>query len=321
MAIFKSDEQRCLDSLKALHEARGRLATALHSHKADLGKLQSVDAGDATLEAFLATGSTTVTDSDGFPVSANARTGALEQKIQDLNAAKTALIRRYKAALLDLAKARAGVLRKQAGKLTSDLASHRSKVAALLADLEKTAGCRYRALLEPSGDSLFAKDGALLAHFSREEISVPISTQMERTIETLEAQVRKIEADGARAGEGGQVSGESLAELLTVAEDIERLAPMAAEIEQWFAEASARADAEWNVRVAEMGGNDYRGMRRSAPSRTVRYVLAWTDGSIDPQRSSATNIPVSGQSKVWNTAAASPKNSEPSVEVPYAAQW
>jgi hypothetical protein len=107
---------------------------------------------------------------------------------------------------------------------------------------------------------------------------------------------RKAEAAEARAQaatDGGQVAGETLDELLKVAADIERLAPMEAAIRAWFEQASAKAEAEWAATALDYAGvNPSDGRFQPAPGHDTVYTLAWnTDGVIDLARSTAKNRP------------------------------
>jgi hypothetical protein len=193
---------------------------------------------------------------------------------------------------VDLGKARAGEFLKPAAKLEGELRKHRARTIELLKELESHTSCKYIVDVNAGADILLDSAGRESV-FRRGSRPAPKSFEYEAEINRLLAQASAVEARAQAATDGGQVAGETLDELLKVAADIERLAPMEAAIRAWFEQASAKAEAEWAVTAMDYAGvNTSDGRFQPAPAHDSVFTVCWdADGNLVQSRCNWVNRP------------------------------
>jgi hypothetical protein len=270
MPLLGNEESKCATALEKLQAARAKLeAEAI----ADQDRVEELRAklGDAEADALLGQG-------DAGDIQREIAT--LEAKAAGRDAARPRLLLRIRGALKDLARAKAAPLREKARKLQAKLDAHLAERGKLLAALKDFSGCDWKISIQP----VLAPGQAYAPGDPVKYPPAPHSARMEGEIKTLLAQAGRLEDQAADASKGGRISGATLAELLAVCNDTEKLAPTRASIEMWYSAATRRADAAWAETLLDYPGSQIK------PSRELVYSLVWdADGRIDAKASTATN--------------------------------
>jgi len=278
MALFQRPTE-----LAKLSEQRTQLEKKAAAAVEEFAGLRSVSA-DERLDAFLS----------GAELGENrTRIAALEGQLEDLNAAKRALMGRIRTAMLAGAHEKAEKKRADAKKIQSELDKHQARTDELLAQLKAHDAVEYG----PKGAiGLMPVPGQLLP--------VPLtvrsrSAELAAQIATLNAAADAIEAEAAQSVKGGRAVGESLEELLLGATQ-HPLAPSEREIRAWFAEASARADCDWARNEATWLPAVDRG--------ATRFTVVWNGGgAIDAAQSTTVNSHVSRPQPITERPAYNPE--------------
>ncbi len=283
MALFGTSADKQLEALRGLHGDRIRLADKISALEVELQKLRGDDGGERALDAFLA----------GAPATDAARAQAVEQELSDLRGARQALCKRIRAAILDLGKTRGAGLRKQARKLESELEKHLERLGELRRQLEEFSEARWCIQTLPDDAEVLMQPSGTPMTLYRTPPPFPKSSQLQAEISRLNSEAAAIEERARWNTEGGQAGATSLDELLAIAADPERLAPLPAALTAWFEQATARAAEEWEETAREYtrGADSRTGKPFTVvPQHAVDYVVYWdSNGEIDMARSSAKN--------------------------------
>jgi hypothetical protein len=205
---------------------------------------------------------------------------ALDLEVRTCTDALPALFPKLESAMRAVNVARAGEIRKRVAKLQSEFAEHKEQSDKLRVALEN----HESAFFQPAPMTMVGDFTAPMA-----VPTVTRSEKMRQEIAKLESEAVALEQKPVNVG--GGVDASSLAELLQKTDECpdDTIPPTQSEVEAWFAEGLALANAEWNG----------TGRRRGDPEpmtaelygfekyRTLSVSLVWLkDGVIDREHSS-----------------------------------
>ena len=205
---------------------------------------------------------------------------ALDLELKTCHDALPALLGRLEGAMRALQLAKAEEVRKQGARLQKSLDDHRVKVLDLKLKLEQLENCRYA----PEVRQVASDAGVPGLQFA-------ISTTMRLEHELAELERKAVATEQIAVNVGGSIDASSLEELLRAIDqaDDTTIAPTRGEVEAWYQEALARADAEWSGTGRRRG--DPEPVTAELPGfekyRTLSISLLWLkEGVIDREHSS-----------------------------------
>lgn len=273
MGLFSKSTDKCLEVLRDFHAAREKLEARMIEASSELARLRVSDGdGERALDSFLA----------GAQATGQAREAMLEGELDDLRRARTALLRRIRAAITELGAARAAVIRKPVSKLQKELDAHKAERQRLLNALQDFTQERYWPQERPFGLSGYDARGVEISFTPTETLPTPIWMQWQEKIDAIEAEAARVEQFATAAVNGGHLQAVEIADLLKLGDDVERIAPLRRAIEAWVTSAIPRAKAGLEMRMV--------GCNWPPPDiQTIQFVLSWdADGNIDEPNSQAT---------------------------------
>jgi hypothetical protein len=262
--------EKATEELRKLQEARARLEAKAVMVRVEVARLREETADRAVKEVLEPLKSETREALARASKQARARTLDMERELEAIPRARRELAAQIRPAIEALGKARADVLRAQAKTVAAQLEKHAEETARLLAALVAHEGVRYEMVLDDVGSL-----GVSFSGVARQISGAPAEpkcTRLAREIERLEGEARNIEKRAQQNAQGGAISGAKLEDLLPIADDIERIAPTRAAINDWFAQIQPQIDTQWRMQWAKA--------EWMPPFRTT-YMLTWdADGAI-----------------------------------------
>ena len=133
----------------------------------------------------------------------------LEGELDDLRRARTALLRRIRAAVLELGSARAAAIRKPVSKLQKELDAHKAERQRLLNALQDFTQERYWPQERPFGDSGYDAKGRGNHFFPYRDPADSYLGELQDKIDAIEAEAERVEQLATAAVNGG-ISGLSI---------------------------------------------------------------------------------------------------------------
>lgn len=259
---------KTMSELKKLQTARRTLEDVYAADQAKIAELKGTLA-DVELAALL---------DGGDSGKVRAEIYACQVRMEGLEAARPKLLAKIRECLRALGRERAKVKFSEADKLAGKLATHAAEVDRARVALEELAGCPFAQAMHPELPA-----GKVYAMTELPYCGPSIAQRMAAEVAGLRTAAAQIERTALDASRGGRVEGSTLAELLAVCDDVERIAPTRSAVQTWLESATAAAEARWREHLT-----NYSGAQETKPVGALVIAMVWDgDGQLDVAKSRA----------------------------------